>query len=160
LFYVTNNYVKSGTYCRTIDYTNWVLSPPPNFNLVLSDNPLLLNPGEEKDILVNVVGKTGVQAEAELTIIKNDSDVSLDFLSKNVTITSINNGSSLLHINVSSKFFETPRQIVFPILANISFTPTIKQQGDDTFSNNKTTFLTETIDLTLNIEKSLIFSTN
>jgi hypothetical protein len=158
LFYVTNNYVKNGTYCRSIDYTNWVLSPPPIFNLVVSDNPILLNPGEEKDIIVNVVGKTGLQAEAELTIIKNDSDVSLNFISKNVTITSINNGSSLLHINVSkSKFFENPKQIVFPILANISFTPTIKEQGSDIFYNNKTTFLTETFDLTLNIERSLTY---
>lgn len=158
LFYVTNNYVKNGTYCRTIDYTNWVLSPPPNFNLVVSDNPISMNPGEEKDVLVNVVGKTGLQAEAELTIDKTDPDVSLNFLSKNVTITSINNGSSLLHINVSkSKFFEKPKQIVFPILANISFTPTIKEQGSDIFYNNKTTFLTKTFDLTLNIERSLTF---
>lgn len=158
LFYVTNNYVKNGTYCRSIDYTNWVLSPPPTFNLFIAENSVLLSPGEEKDIIVNVVGKTGLQSEAELAIIKNDPDVSLKFLSKNVTITSINNGSSLLHINVSkSKFFETPRQIIIPILANISFTPTIKEQGSDTFYNNKTTFLTETIDLTLNIEKSLTF---
>ena len=101
--------------------------------------------------------KLELQAEAELTIIKSDSDVSLDFLSKNVTITSINNGSSLLHINVSSKFFENPRQIVFPLLANISFTPTIKEQGSDTFYNNKTTFLTEIFDLTINIEQSLTY---
>jgi hypothetical protein len=158
LFYVTNNYVKNGTYCRSIDYTNWVLSPPPIFNLVISDNPIAMNPGEAKDILVNVVGKTGLQAEAELKIEKTDPDVSLNFLSKNVTITSLNNGSSLLHINVSkSKFFETPRQIIFPILANISFTPTIKEQGSDIFYNNKTTFLTERFDLTVNIERSLEF---
>jgi hypothetical protein len=62
-----------------------------------------------------------------------------------------------LHINVSSKFFENPRQIVFPILANISFTPTIKEQGSNTFYNNKTTFLIKTFDLTLNIERSLTF---
>ena len=109
LFYVTNNYIKNGTFCRFIDYTNWVLSPPPNFNIVVPDNPISMNPGEEKDILVNVIGKTGLQAEAELTIIKNDPDVSLNFLSKNVTITSINNGSSVLHINVSnSKFLKIP----------------------------------------------------
>jgi hypothetical protein len=156
LFYVTNNYIKNGTYCRSIDYTNWVLSPPPTFNIVVPDNPISMNPGEEKDVLVNVIGKTGLQAEAELAIKKNESDLSLNFLSKNVTITSINNGTSFLHINVSkSKFFPTAIQMVFPILANISFTQTLKNKGGDTFYNNNTTFLTETFDLTVNIERSL-----
>ena len=108
MFYVTNNYIEKGTYCRSIDYTNWVLSPPPKFRYSITDNPILMNPGEEKDILGNI-GKTGLQAEAELAIKKTDPDVSLNFLSNNVIITSINNGSSFLHINVSnSKFFKIP----------------------------------------------------
>jgi len=60
-----------------------------------------------------------------------------------------------LHLNVSDSYFETSKRLIFPIIAKISFAPTITNKGGDTFHNNKTIFLSEKADLTVNIERSL-----
>jgi hypothetical protein len=75
LFYVTDLYVKNGKLYRTVDSTNWFLSPPPNFNLLISDNPITMNPGEENDLFVTLEGNTHLQAEAELYVDKIDPSV-------------------------------------------------------------------------------------
>lgn len=156
LFYVTDLYIKNGKLCRMVDSTNWILSPPPNYNLLISDNPINMDPGEENDIFVTIEGNTALQAEAELFVNKTDSSVTISFPISNKTIISpLTNGSSVLHLNVSDSYFKTLKRLILPIIANISFAPTITNKGGDTFYNNKTTFLSETADLTVNIERSL-----
>jgi hypothetical protein len=156
LFYITDFYVKSGKLCRMVDSTNWILSPPPNFNLLLSDNPINMNPGEESDIFVTIKGNTGLQAQAELYVNRTDPSISISFPESNKTIISpLTNGSATLHLNVSDSYFEKSESLIFPIIANISFAPTITNKGDDTFNNTQTIFLSETADLTLNVERSL-----
>jgi hypothetical protein len=156
LFYVTDLYVKNGKICRMVDSTNWILSPPPNYNLLISDNPINMDPGEENDIFVTVEGNTALQAEAELFVNRTDPSITISFPISNKTIISpLTNGSSVLHLNVSDSYFKTLKRLIFPIIANISFAPTITNKGGDTFYNNKTTFLSETADLTVNIERSL-----
>lgn len=156
LFYVTDIYVKNGKLCRMVDSTNWILSPPPNFNLLISDNPINTNPGEENDIFVTIEGNTALQAEAELFVNRTDPSITISFPISNKTIISpLTNGSSVLHLNVSDSYFKTLKRLIFPIIANISFAPTITNKGGDTFYNNKTTFLSETADLTVNIEDFL-----
>ncbi|HSF50013.1 MAG TPA: hypothetical protein VLA74_04555 [Nitrososphaeraceae archaeon] len=156
LLYVTDLYVNNGKLCRMVDTTSWIVSPPPNFNIFVSDNPINMKPGEQKDLVVTIKGNTGLQAEAELYVNKTDPSVSLSFpLSNKAIVSSLTNGSSTLHLNVSDSEFKSSKRVVFPIVANISFAPTITNKGGDTFYNNKTTFLPKTVDLTVNIERSL-----
>ena len=139
-----------------VDSTNRILSPPKEFNLLISDNPINMDPGEENDIFVTIEGNTALQAEAELFVNRTDPFITISFPVSNKTIISpLTNGSSVLHLNVSDSYFKTLKRLILPIIANISFAPTITNKGGDTFYNNKTTFLSETADLTVNIERSL-----
>jgi hypothetical protein len=157
LFYITDFYVKNGKLCRMVDSTNWILSPPPNFNLLISDNPIHLSPGDESDTFVTIEGNTEIQAEAELYVDKKDPSITLSFpISNKTIISSLTNGSTMLHLDVSDSYFNESKRLIFPIIANISFAPTITKKGDDTFNNTQTTFLPKKADLTVNIERSLL----
>lgn len=156
LFYITDLYVNNGKMCRVVDSTNWVLVPPPDFNILMSENPVVVSPDGEKDITVTLVGDTALQTEAELYINKTDPSISLSFPITNMTsVSSLTNGSLTLHLNVSNSEFKSSKSIVFPLVANISFPPTITK-GSDTFHNNKTTYLLENLDFTVNIERPLL----
>ena len=46
LFYITDLYIKDGKLCRMVDSTNWVSSPPPQFNIIISPNSIFMRPGD------------------------------------------------------------------------------------------------------------------
>jgi hypothetical protein len=75
VFYITDYFVKNHRFCRLIDTTNWVIIPPPEF--VMSENPssLVLRPGEEKNVQLQLKGSTDLQSEAVLTINKNADSI-------------------------------------------------------------------------------------
>jgi hypothetical protein len=140
-----------------VDSTNWILSPPPDFNLLISDNPIIMKPGEEKDIPVIIEGNSELQAEVELYINRTDPSTHISFPTGSKTIILPHaNGSSTLHLAVPNSEFKTSKRLIFPLIVNISFVPTITNKGGDTFNNNKTIFLSENADLIVNIERSLL----
>jgi endoglucanase Acf2 len=89
-------------------------------------------------------------------LLKLTGPVFLSFPINNKTvISSLTNGTSVLHLDVSDSYFNTSKRLIFPIIANISFAPTITKKGDNTYNNTQTIFLSETADLEVNIERSL-----
>ena len=147
-----------------------MLSPPPEFNIIVSDNPILLKQGDKKDILVSIEGNTRIEAEAALYINEEESEAELfinggekdqivnyvdfDFQLDNVTITSNNIVSSILHINVTNKEITGDKLLHVPIKANISFkSPEIKNK-EIVYNNIKTVEISKEFELTLQIEKT------
>jgi hypothetical protein len=68
LFYITDLYVKDGKLCRMVDSTNWVLSPPPEFNIIVSPNSIFMRPGDKRDVVVTISGNTDIQSTGRLDI--------------------------------------------------------------------------------------------
>ena len=66
-FYITDYFVKDHVLCRLIDTTNWVIIPPPDFSMSVSPSSVLLRPGEEKNLELQIKGSTDLQSEASLS---------------------------------------------------------------------------------------------
>jgi hypothetical protein len=89
-----------------VDSTNWALSPPPEFNIIVSPNSIFMRPGDKRDIVVTISGNTDIQSTGRLDINytnnnnndnnNNDNDdefPNLNFLSNETVISSFSNGT-------------------------------------------------------------------
>jgi hypothetical protein len=155
-FYITDYFVKGHQFCTLIDTTNWVLIPPPEFTVSANSSSVVLRPGEEQNIQLQVKGNTDLQSEAVLTADNNDTsnDIELNFLPSNKTsIPPSGSGTYSLNIKANDTANNTtkPKSYTFPIIANISFPDSITNRGGETFSNNKSMSINESSDLTLTV---------
>jgi uncharacterized membrane protein len=56
--------------CRLIDATNWVIIPPPDFDISIKpDSSIALRPNEERTVQLQIKGNSDLQSEAVLTTI-------------------------------------------------------------------------------------------
>lgn len=152
VFSITDHYLLRHHLCRLVDTTNWVIVPPPQFVVTPSPSSVILRPGEENNIVVEIKGNSNLQSEAALSIDNPRKDLSTSFIPNRTSIPSSSSGASTLHI----KFFdnttvETPTPVILPIKANISFPNTIINRGGDTFSNNKSITLPQSSNFTLTL---------
>jgi hypothetical protein len=138
LFYITDFYVNNGKVCRMVDSTNWLLAPPPQFNIAVSPSSIFMRPGEHKDIPVTISGDTETQSNGTLNVDNhNNKDANMKFLSNKTVISSFANGSSILQIETPNSQLNKSKLLIIPIMANISFPTTIMNKGNQTFNNNK-----------------------
>ena len=130
-----------------VDSTNWVLSPPPQFNIIVSPNSIFLRPGDGRDIIVTISGNTEVQSRGTFYVNHTNSDnyelANLNFLSNDTVISSFSNGHSILRIDIPSTVLNKSKHLVIPIAANITFPTTIINKDGETFNNNKSISLLE-----------------
>ena len=151
-FYINNYFVKGHQFCTLIDTTNWVIIPPPEFTMSTDPSSVVLRPGEEQNIQLQVKGNSDLQAEALLTAGNNDisNDVKIDIFPSNKTsIPASGSGAYSLHIKANAT--AEPRTYTFPITANISFPTSITNRGGETFNNNKSVSIIESSNLTLTV---------
>ena len=152
VFYITDHYALGHQMCRLVDTTNWVIVPPPKFIVSASPSSVILRPGEENKIIVEIKGNTNLQSEAALSIDNSRKDLSTKFIPDRTSIPSSSSGASTLHIKLfDNTTVETPTPVILPVKANISFPNTIINRGGDTFSNNKSITLPESSNFTLTL---------
>lgn len=152
LFCVTDFYVKDGKLCRMVDSTNWLLAPPPQFNIAVSPSSIFMRPGEHQDIPVTISGDTEMQSNGTLNVDNpNKVEANIKFLSNKTVISSFANGSSILHIDIPHQDIGKSKLLVIPIIANISFPTTIINKGGETFYNNKSISLIKNSSIVLTI---------
>lgn len=152
VFYVTDHYVLGHHFCRLVDTTNWVIVPPPKFTMLTSPNSVVLRPGEQSNVVVEIKGNTALQSEAILETRNSMKDLSTSFVPNRTSIPASSSGSSTLHIRVlDNASVSTPTPVILPISANITFPTSITNRGGDTFSNNKSITLPESSNFTLTI---------
>jgi len=156
LFYITDLYVKDGNLCREVDSTNWVLSPPPEFNIVASPNSIFMRPGEEKDVTVTINGNAELQSKGSFSVNNtNKKDADVKFLSNETVISSFANGSSILHISIPNSDVDKSKHLIIPINASISFPTDIIKKNGENFYNNKSISLLKHSNLVLTVLPSL-----
>jgi hypothetical protein len=152
-FYVTDYLVKDHQFCTLIDTTNWVIIPPPEFTISASPSSVVLRPGEEQNIQLQVKGNTDLQSEAVLTADDNNdpsNDIKVNFFPSNKTSIPPS-GSGTYSLNIRTNETAEPRSYTFPIIANISFPTAITNRGGETFNNNKSVSIIESSNLTLTV---------
>jgi hypothetical protein len=151
VFYVTDYFVKDHKFCTLVDTTNWVIIPPPEFDMSANPSSVVLRPGEEKNVQFQLKGNTDLQSESLLTA-DNDygNNVQLHFYPNNKTsIPPSGSGSFSLVLKANNT--AEPRSYTFPITANISFPTSITNRGGETFNNNRSVNIIESSNLTLTV---------
>jgi hypothetical protein len=160
LFYITDQYIQNGKLCRIVDSTNWVLSSPPRFDILKSMDSISMRPGEEEDIIVTIDGSTDLESKAKLYV--NNTDMKLaetTFLSNETIVSSVANGTSVLHIGIPPELkLDQPKHLVMPLNVNISFLPNITNRDGETFSNNQSISLLESSSVALTLLPPLTWS--
>jgi hypothetical protein len=152
-FYVTDYLVKDHQFCTRIDTTNWVIIPPPEFTISANPSSVVLRPGEEQNIQLQVKGNTDLQSEAVLTADDNNdlsNDIKVNFFPSNKTSIPPS-GSGTYSLTIRTNETAEPRSYTFPIIANISFPTAITNRGGETFNNNKSVSIIESSNLTLTV---------
>lgn len=162
VFYITDFFVINHHLCRLVDTTPWAIIPPPEFTLsTTSSTPLVLRPGDERDIEVTIKGNTHLPSEAFLTpfyhngnnnISYNKKLIEVSFIPNRTSIMQYGSATSTMHIKALDNDSETnPYGTTIPISANISFPTTITNRAGDIFNNSKSVDLLQTSNLTLTI---------
>ena len=151
VFYMTDYFVRDRSFCRMIDTTNWVIIPPPEFSMLASPSSIVLRPGEEKDVELQIKGNTDLQSEASLSVGNNynATEFNISLVPSKASIPASGTGSSALHIKALDS--AKPKPYTFPIVANISFPTSITNRGGETFSNNRSVNVIESSNLTLTV---------
>lgn len=132
LTYITGSYVDySGNYCNVVDTTNWIQVPPPEFHIFISPNSFFMRPGEKKDIPILISGNIDQQSNVSLKIDRLDiANANLTLLSTNTVVSSISNGSSILHLEISDIESKNSNYYYIPISAKIFFPTKIPIRND------------------------------
>jgi hypothetical protein len=152
VFYITDYFVIGHRFCRLVDTTNWVIVPPPNFVMSASPSSVVMRPGEENNILVEIKGIANLQSEATLSIDNSRKDLLTTLIPNRTSIPSSSSGTSNLHIKVfDNTTVGTPTPVILPLRAIITFPTAITNRGGDTFSNNRSINLPESSNFTLTI---------
>jgi hypothetical protein len=150
VFYATGYYVKNHLFCTLIDTTNWVIIPPPDFRMAAESSSLLLRPGEEKNVRLDLRGDSDLESEAIITPHNSyTKDIDVSVSPDKTSISPSTPGSSTLHIKALDGAVAKP--YTFPVSANISFPTSITNRGGETFSNNRSVSITETSNVTLTV---------
>jgi hypothetical protein len=154
IFFIINYYVYNHQLCRIIDTTNWILAPPPEFNISFSPYSIELRPGEDKNIGIFIKGNSNIESELKLDIDHTyDNIVRSSFFPPETTIpASGEEGTSTLNIKIPAN--ASVNEIIplsIPVYANISFPNLISNRGGDVFFNNKTVSLSEFSSLSVSV---------
>ena len=172
VFYITDYYIVNHHLCRLIDTTNWVIIPPPDFDIsVEPSSAIVLRPNEEKTVQLQIKGDSDLQSEAALMttttraddnifssnninttesenkLFYGNEDIGLEFTPNVIPVPPSGVGASTLYIKVAEN--ATAKSHTFPILANISFPTSIINRGGEIFNNSRSVNLMESTNLTL-----------
>jgi hypothetical protein len=166
VFYITDYYVLSHFYCTLVDITNWVMIPPPEYNISANPNSITLRPGERSSIELNVKGNVNLPTSAfyisddaisasscdENNKSKNAEKFNICFIQNNVSIPASGTGLSAAEISVPDGYNGTTgMSYTIPITTNISFPSTITNRGGESFSNSKAQSIYADSKLTLTV---------
>jgi hypothetical protein len=162
VFYITDFFVIHHHLCRLVDTTPWAIIPPPDFTIsATSSTPLMLRPGDERDIEITIKGNTHLPSEAFLSpsyhngnndISYNKKLIEVSFIPNRTSIMQYGSATSTMHVKALDNDSEpNPYGTIIPISANISFPTTITNRAGQIFNNSKNVDLLQTSYLTLTI---------
>jgi hypothetical protein len=175
VFYITDYYVINHRLCRLIDTTNWVIIPPPDFDISIKpSSSIVLRPNEERTVQLQIKGNTDLQSEAVVTttaaaitntltvasqsnntnitdnnLLYGNKDISMQFTPDKVPVPPSGVGTSTVYIKALQN--ATAKLYTFPITTNISFPTSIMNRGGEIFNNSRSVNVMESANLTLTV---------
>ena len=156
-FYVSDVFINDGYLCRLLDISNRVYIPPPEFKIKTLPSAVILKPGDEKNVEVNIKSDTRFESQILLTTIQPKGLI-LTFTPNKTSISPLSAISSQLHIKALENLSVHPYTI--PILAKLSFPTEIKilNSNGDKMSNFISANISESSDLTITVLNPLSIS--
>jgi hypothetical protein len=152
VFYITDYYVMNHRLCRLIDMTNWVIIPPPEFDVSIKPSSSIeLRPNDQKTIQLQIKGDSDLQSQAVLTTaftrsnstsntacynnmntignktLYGNNDVCLQFDPDTIAVPPSGVGTSTIYIKALQ--YADDKLYTFPITTNISFPSSITNRG-------------------------------
>lgn len=117
LFYATDFYVKDGRLCRMADVTSRVYVPPPEFSLAALPSTVVLRPGDETNVELQLKSNTNIKSQVFLFVngsneIRTNIVPNEIFLSPNGVVTSL--------LNIRALESAKAHPYTLPIIANFS----------------------------------------
>lgn len=118
LFYATDMYVKDGRLCRMIDVANRMYVPPPEFSITTIPSSLVLRPGDEKNVELQIKSNTNDRSQVSLLSNSFFNDIGSRIMFNEISLAPFGIGTSILNV----KAFEDARArpYTLPIVGNIS----------------------------------------
>ena len=141
--------VGTGVVCYLRDISPAVNAPPPQFNTTVNPNPLLIRPGEQKDIQFKVTSNSNLDSNVILAPLEQYNDTKLSFQPMNISVLSYGTVVSNLQVKVLDN--ASPRSLSIPIVEIIQVGSAIEDKQRNTIVNNsrpeivKPSYLTVTI---------------
>jgi hypothetical protein len=154
-----DNYLMNGRLCPLIDVTDIVPFPPPEFNITASPSSLVLRPGDEKTIELNVKSvNSKIDSQVSFST-GNVKGIALNFIPKTVSLTSSGSTSSMLDVKVPRN--ATPGLYPLNINELISFSPlVVSSRTKEIFNNSKTVDINKASSLSMTVLPPLTLEDN
>jgi hypothetical protein len=154
IFSMSAHYIIGNHACHLLYVTDEVSIPPPVYYISPSSETPLLRPGEQKNIELQIKSSTGIPAMVSLFTNKIN-DIELKFIPNETSVPPLGMATSILQILVSKD--AKPDPYTLPINANISFTPTIREDSSGQKFKPKSIAIPNNSDLTITILPPLSF---
>jgi hypothetical protein len=152
LFYTMYVFIKDGHLCGISDISNRVYIPPSEFQISTSPQDVILRPGEEKIVELQIKSNTNIKSQAFLSTNQTD-EIELNFSPNVISIPSNGLATSRLHLKVSENV--NASDYTLPIFANMSIPTESKIRGSnvstDIMKNSISANITEYSNLTFTI---------
>ena len=146
-------FVKSGGLCSLVDITDLVHIPPPEFTISASPSSVILRPGQEKNMELQLKSASKLNAHALLSTDQIPS-IRLKFIPNDIRIPP--NGLVTVPLNVKVLENATVRPYTLPIFANISFPTTVTNRlSGGLLSNSPSARIIENSDFAITVTEPL-----
>lgn len=154
--YASDTYMtKDYHVCHLIDTTSIVHIPPPEFVMSTLPNSVILFPGENKTIELQIKSNTNLNSHV-MVYTNQTEDVMITFTPQDISVLPSGIATSLLQIKASENAKTHPYTI--PIYANITFPTTITNWlSGDIFANPQSAVINKASNFTLTVRQPLTF---
>jgi hypothetical protein len=134
IFTAWDIFLKDSRLCNLIDISTWVHVPPPEFVISASPSSVILRPGQEKSVELQMKATTAI-IPANVFLFTNRIDgLNLNLIPNKVFTTTRGAATSILQVKALEN--SKARTYTLPILANISFPTAGKLLGSDQIVSN------------------------
>ncbi len=129
-------FVNNGQLCYLLDIGNWIQAPPPEFIITTSPNPVVLRPGEQVAVEVQVKSITNSKSNVHITA-EDKEGVEVNFRSNDAFVPPLGIGTLVIDVKASDK--ASYHTYTIPVYANFTFPTVAKLRESDYMSNQVST---------------------
>ena len=145
---------KTGKFCQLLDISNWAQIPPPQFQISTLPSSIIIRPGEEINVEIQIESTTNVKSNVELTTGKIE-DLELTFLSEKAFVPPNGIGTAVLKVKALENA-ET-RSYTVPLFSNFTFETVSQLRGGDFAHNSKSANIFDLSNIVVTVNPKISF---